>query len=135
MRRCNDITAKLIVWIAGALIPFQTAPVRACGCEGPAATSARVHGCCGGSHCCCCKGRPGGVCRCSANKSAPSPAPLPGNSRPDNSKSPLATCAPAGLATVATVVLAGTPAGADQRTILPGSSAPERLSILCRLVI
>jgi len=69
------------------------------------------------------------------NKSAPAPNPLPGDSRTDNTKPSLSAPSLACHAAVAILVPPAILARADQQPTLLGSSAPERLSILCRLVI
>ena len=105
-------------------------------CGDAAVSSAQPCCCCGGNgpcHCCCCKH--GGQCHCAANKSAPAPDPLPSNSRTDNTKSSLATSSLGGMATVAVLVPSAALTRGDQQPTLLCSSAPERLSILCRLVV
>lgn len=32
---CSSITAKILVWVAGVLVPVQALPVKACGCGEP----------------------------------------------------------------------------------------------------
>lgn len=174
MPLCNNITAKVLVWLAAISVPAETLPVMACNCgshppqraeakssraaETPAAKCSHCaarsqprHSCCGstaatlvqhGSCCgaegsCCCKGglgSHGGPCQCSAKHSDPVPNPLPGDSRTDNTKPSLSPSSLAGMTTAAILPLAVL-GPADQQPTLLGSSAPERLSVLCRLVI
>jgi hypothetical protein len=145
MRFCDSITAKVLVWLAAILLPGETLPVMSCECGShspPRAVSSAQHRCCCGDKgrccCCCCKGGAdphGGPCHCAANQSAPAPVPLPGNSRTDNTKSSQSASSLGGVATVAILVPSVIVAHANQQPTIPGSSAPERLSILCRLVI
>jgi hypothetical protein len=107
-------------------------------CCGSATASSEQGGraCDANGSCCCCKGGPGSQgsnCQCSANNSAPAPDPLPGTSQTDDAKS-LTTASCGGL-TVAVFVPPTGPAYADERSTLLCFSAPERLSVLCRLVI
>ena len=144
MRFCDSITAKVFVWLAAILVPAETLPA-SCDCGThcpPRAASAAQHRCCcrgkGKCCCCCCKGGPssqGGPCHCAANPSAPAPDRLPGDSRTDNTKSPLSASSLGGLATVAILIPSVIAAHADQRPTILSSSVPERLSILCRRVI
>jgi hypothetical protein len=112
-------------------------PQKSC-CGSTAVASTEQGSCCGAKgSCCCCKGTlgsEGSLCLCAVKKSAPASAPLPGNSRTDNTKS-VSTCSFGGLAAAMVLVRPTTPARADQQATLLCSSAPERLSILCRLVI
>jgi len=86
---------------------------------------------------CCGKGTsgaPGGPCRCSKSEPSPAPDPLPRDSRTHDTKS----LTSAGCGDSATVAILGplpATACADRRSIRSGSSAPERLSVLCRLLI
>ena len=110
-------------------------------CGSAAASSASPGSCCAakGSCSCCSKDgarSPGGPCQCSANDSAPAPAaPLPGDSRTDNTKSSVSTSSFGGLTAVVILVPSAAAARADQQPTLLGSTVPERLSVLCRLVI
>lgn len=109
-------------------------------CGGTAASSTQHGSCCGamGSCCGCCKGglgSHGSPCQCSTNKSTPAPDPLPSDSRTDTTKSSLSTSSLGGMASVAILAPPAALAHADQQPTFLGSSAPERLSILCRLVI
>lgn len=106
-------------------------------CARVAARSADRTCCAGKASCSCCQGgsrSQGTSCQCSKSGSAPAPAPLSNNSRTDNTKSssPSLCHAPA---VIAVVVAPGATAHANQHPFLFGSSAPERLSVLCRLVI
>ncbi len=107
-------------------------------CGGIAASSAQNATCCKSKgSCCCCKsgqGSHGSPCQCWVSKS-PAPAPLPNHSRTQNTKSSLAASSAAGLSTAVVLVPAAAPARAEHQPALHCSSAPERLSILCRLVI
>jgi hypothetical protein len=106
-------------------------------CGATAASSPQRGSCCGANGSCCCKGglgSQGGLCQCSANKSAPAPDPLPNDSRTDNTKSSLGSSSDT-VAAVAVVVQSAVLAQAAQQPSLLGSTSLERLSTLCRLVI
>jgi len=60
---------------------------------------------------------------------------MPGESRTDNTKSSVAASSFGSLTTVALLVPPATAAPVEQQAALHCSSAPERLSVLCRLVI
>ena len=116
-----------------------TSPVRRSCCDSATARSACHGTCCAakGSCSCCCQGgaRPeGSSCQCSKSGSTPAPDPLSNDSRTDNTKSSSASSVH-GPATVAVVVAPAALAHSHQQPTLLGSSAPERLSLLCRLVI
>jgi hypothetical protein len=103
-----------------------------------AASSAQRGSCCGAKGSCCCKGglgSHGGPCQCAQKKSAPAPDPLPSDSRTNNTKSSVTASACGGMAVVAVLVPTAIAAHAEQQSAFHGSSAPERLSILCRLVL
>ena len=173
---CNSITAKVLVWLAGVLVPAQTMPLMACACGSQSQGSAKLesgrvdaasaatcphctgrspvrrsccasatarsarHGTsCGAKGSCSCGGQdgarsPGGSCQCSKSRSAPAPVPASNGSRTDNTKSSSASSV-YGPTTVAIVAAPAALAHAHQQPTLLGSSAPERLSLLCRLVI
>ena len=105
-------------------------------CGGGAVASAPRRTCCGSSDACrCCGSRsPCGVCQCSNSQSVPAPAPLPNDPRPNDSKTPAISLG-VGLASVAALFLPTAATCADHRPVNLGASAPERLSILCRLLI
>ena len=108
-------------------------------CKGKAA--AAHPGCCGGgANCRCCCGKSGSSsqgsgCHCVHNNSAPAPDSAPSPSPTNTAKSPLATPSFGSVTTVAMFALQAAFAAADQHPTLLASSAPERLSVLCRLVI
>lgn len=173
---CNSITAKVLVWLAGVLVPAQTMPLMACACgsqsqgsaklesgradaasaatcphctgrspvrrsccASAAARSARHGTCCAakGSCSCCCQGganSQGSSCQCSKGGSTPARDPLSNDSRTENTKS-FSASSVYGPTSVAIVVAPAALARAHQPPTLLGSSAPERLSLLCRLVI
>lgn len=91
------------------------------------------------SSACCCGGLDGtcthgASCHCSAKGSVPAPAPLPSDSRTDNTK--LSSASPSDAVT--TVVVAPSTSltrQAAQRPSLLGATPLERLTTLCRLVI
>jgi hypothetical protein len=60
---------------------------------------------------------------------------LPGNSRTDNTKSSRSASSLGGLATVVILIPSAIVAHANQQPTILSSSVPERLSLLCRLVI
>lgn len=110
-------------------------------CCGRSADDSSRRGCCGrtkASGSCCCEGQcsQGVSCHCSANHAAPASNPIPNESPADGSKSSLSTSPFASVTSAAVVVpprvLAGRREGPAS---FLGSTAPERLNVLCRLVI
>jgi hypothetical protein len=156
MSKCRAIPAKCLVWSLAMLVPVSTLPAFACNCALDAqcnfagASFARAHTecllcagrnasrashnceqhrcCCGKS--CCCKG---GVCRCSANKSAP--APLPANqSRTHSAKS--SPCAARVSESMGHAAHLSRAAGCIwSRPGCRGGTSLQRLSTLCRFIV
>lgn len=110
-------------------------------CCQEATTASTFHGGCGatGPSSCCAQGStaasPSGVCLCSAGHSVPTPDPSPGDSRTNNTKSPSLESSIAGTAVATVLIPSAVSSRADQQSLALGLTAPERLSILCRLVI
>jgi hypothetical protein len=108
-------------------------------CCGSSAASHARSDCCaaqGACSCCCTSGAhsDGTSCQCARDDSAPAPAPLPGDSRTDTTKSSVSVSSFTGP-TAVVLPVPSADARADQHPAFLGSSAPERLSVLCRLVI
>jgi hypothetical protein len=110
---------------------------RSC-CTGTATHSARRATCCaergkssacgGGAH------SPETSCHCSHSSPAPVPVPVPNDSRTDKSKSS-STSPFQGTMVLAVVVADASSARDSFQPVLFGPSAPERLSLICRLII
>jgi hypothetical protein len=85
-------------------------------------------GCSGGAH------SPGTSCHCSKSRPAPVPVPVPNDTSTDKGKS--SSSSPFQGPMVLAVVVADASSGRDSfQPVLSGPSAPERLSLFCRLVI
>lgn len=87
---------------------------------------------------CSCEGQcsHGASCDCAANHASPASNPISNQSPADGSKVSLSASPFAGGTTAAVVVPPSVLAGMGERpTSSIGSTAPERLSVLCRLVI
>ena len=109
-------------------------------CDSPAIGLALRGSCCGADcSCSCCRNggarSQGSSCQCVHNGSPSAPDPLPSDSRTDSTKRLLTSAPCRGLTAVVNIVPRVVLARADQRSASFGSSAPERLSVLCRLVI
>ncbi len=112
-------------------------PTHSCCQSRSAPATARC--CLAGSSCSCCGNggtdSNGNGCQCSAgHSSVPAPDPEPRNPRTDETK-PSLSAACFGNAAAATVAAAPAILRADQQSMNLGSTAPERLSVLCRLVL
>ena len=114
-------------------------PTHSCCQSRSTPTTAHTSCCLAGSSCSCCgndgTGSKGNGCQCSVDHSSiPSPDPEPRNSRTDDTK-PSLSAASFGNAAAAAVAVAPAILKADQQSMGLGSTAPERLSVLCRLVL
>jgi hypothetical protein len=162
MRLYENFTARFVAWLAVSLIPAASLPSLACSCgigehsQKVAASQSERQSVC--SHCgtaaarkmsCCAKAvassenhdcrravdnSHAAVCTCSAKRSEPSPAQLPGHSQTVGAKSTLALSCGSG-SSIATAIAASVPSGADWPSASFASFSNERLSLLCRFVI
>jgi hypothetical protein len=111
----------------GAKTKVSEHPEGCCGAKTPTApTTCRCQGA-AGSH--------GSVCQCSAKSTAPAPAPMPGNSRPDSTKSSMGASTCCGLTAVVAIVPSASQLSADQSPAILTARQLDRLSVLCRLMI
>ena len=173
----KTIAARVLVWLAAALVPVEAMPLTVCNCGshsgqptearvdgspakpvpacpncvgesrtkpsccGKSAEDSSKRGCCGrtkASGTCCCGGQcsQGVSCHCSANHAVPASSPNPNESPADGFKVSLSTSPFASVTTAAVVIPPSVYASLRERpTSFLGSTAPERLSVLCRLVI
>jgi hypothetical protein len=111
-----------------------------------ASSSGRGGACCGNRQgsCACCQGQGQGQgragtkptsCLCAAGDSAPTPGPVPGDSRPDESKPSYSASSAATVASLATIERPSAPARFEGASLLGGPTALARLSALCRFVL
>ncbi len=153
----RKLSVQSLVWLAALMLPAQAFPA-ACTCGqvskaalAPVSNKATMpscphcrargaHACCRGGSCCCCCGKAGSVCHgrgchCVRSTSRPVPDSTPAPSPTSTTKSPTSAAAFGGPATadVATAQTAFT--AAHQHAILFAAGVPDRLAVLCRLVI
>lgn len=135
----GDVRTDLVAGGSTACPHCTEVPAQPPCCRGCSESASDSGNGCGVSGSCCGQsetGSPscGGQCQCSANRAAPAPMPLSGNPQTENTKTSLSV-ASLSCASVATTLVPAVLAHSDQHVAALVSSASERLSILCRLVI